>query len=70
MTVLTYFERQKERVRTRHDGETYLMSGGEYVQIRDAKEILDEINALDGLNTAQREFESAKRARRREFARG
>jgi len=65
MTVLTYFARQRERIREKHDGETYLFCGGECVITRPAQEILDEINALDGLNAAQRDLNEAVKARRK-----
>ncbi len=57
MSVLNYMEKQKNRIRTRHEGETFFFGGeveGLRVETRSAYDILDELNALDGLNTCER----------------
>lgn len=55
MTILNYIEKQKERIRDRHTGDTYIIFGGEKAPVyRSARDILAEIDSLDGLNLNER----------------
>lgn len=57
MTVLNYMARQRDRLREKHNGETYLLgSDGEAVPVdaRSVYDILGEIDAMRGLNTRER----------------
>ena len=56
MFVMNYMERQIKRVRDKHDGETFLRVCGETtrVEARPVREILREIDGLQGLNVRER----------------
>lgn len=56
MTVLNYMRLQRERIMARHSGETFLINGGEAVEVeqRTAYDILREIDAMPGLNVKER----------------
>ncbi|MGN0807745.1 MAG: hypothetical protein ACI4MN_04785 [Candidatus Coproplasma sp.] len=71
MTVLSYIKAQGERIRDRHEGETCLLIKGESAPVcRSAKDILAELNSMEGLNERERSFANSARecfAGRREF---
>ena len=56
MTVLYYMARQREKIINRHAGETFLYSGGEALQVpqKSAREILREMDGMEGLNVQAR----------------
>lgn len=55
MNILNYFEQQKERIRDRHMGDMCIVFGGEEAPAyRSARDILAEIDSLDGLNLKER----------------
>lgn len=57
MTVLNYMAKQRDRLRDKHIGETYLLDkDGEAVPVdaRSAYDILGEIDAMQGLNMRER----------------
>ncbi len=55
MNVLNYMEQQRERIRGRHEGDTCMYFKGESAPVfRSAREILAEIDALEGLNLNER----------------
>ncbi|MDE6373910.1 MAG: hypothetical protein K2L72_05355 [Clostridia bacterium] len=57
MTVLKYMAEQRNRLREKHAGETYLFGNGiEGVPVpaRSADEILEEMEKLQGLNKSKR----------------
>ncbi|MDE5789084.1 MAG: hypothetical protein K2H78_01575 [Clostridia bacterium] len=57
MTVLKYIAIQKNRLREKHTGETYLLGRDEEavpVQSRSTYDILGEIDAMQGLNKSER----------------
>lgn len=56
MTVLNYMKRQREKLIEKHFGETFMCCGGETVEVtsRSAYDILNEINAMQGLNLKER----------------
>lgn len=56
MTVLNYMAKQREKIVARHSGETFLLAGGEAVEVkcRTTRDILREIDCLPGLNVRER----------------
>lgn len=54
MDFNAYIERQKRIIRGRHTGETFLVSGGEYIPVGDRERLLGELDSLKGLNLAER----------------
>ncbi len=55
MTILSYIEKQRERIRDRHTGDTCVVFCGEEAPAyRSAREILAEINQMEGLNLKER----------------
>jgi hypothetical protein len=56
MNFTAYVDRQKNLIRQRHEGETYLIDNSKVFVVRDSEEILVEMNALKGLNKAERLF--------------
>ncbi|MDE7163574.1 MAG: hypothetical protein K2O44_05810 [Clostridia bacterium] len=57
MTVLNYMAMQKNRLRRKHTGETFLLGRDDEavpVLSRSAYDILNEIDAMQGLNTNER----------------
>lgn len=57
MTVLNYMAMQKNRVREKHSGETYLLEKDEEavpVMSRSTYDILNEIDSMQGLNMRER----------------
>lgn len=66
MNVLNYIATQRRKISEKHLGETYLCGrGGTLVIARDAREILAEMDRLEGLNVRERSF---YRVRRRSLA--
>lgn len=62
MNVLNYMAMQKRKISERHSGETYLYGRGETVLVtRGAREILEEMNGLEGLNVKERMSFSARK---------
>lgn len=62
MNVLNYIAMQKRKISEKHSGETYLCGRGEAVLItRGAREILEEMNRLEGLNVEERTGFSARK---------
>ncbi len=59
MTVLKYITMQKNKLREKHTGETYLFGRDVEavpVQSRSAYDILNEIDAMQGLNKSERVY--------------
>ena len=56
MTVLKYMARQCKMIESRHAGEAYLFVGDGAVMVngRTASDIMGEIDAMKGLNLAER----------------
>ena len=54
MTFMAYIERQKSIIRSRHEGETYLLQNGEVIPLNQSEKILYELSSLKGLNTDER----------------
>lgn len=68
MTVLSYIEQQRERIRAKHEGDTCVIFKGETAPVcRSARDILAEIDALEGLNLNERMYANGAT---REFAFG
>lgn len=56
MTVLQYMKKQRDRVRSKHAGETFLCGHEEPVPLpeRSARDILREIDNMEGFNVKER----------------
>lgn len=54
MTFTTYVERQKKLIRSRHEGEVYLIEKGETVPLTDSSKLLADLSSFKGLNTNER----------------
>lgn len=54
MNFAAYIERQKKIIRTRHEGETYLIENGEYVRLTETEKLFAELDRSCGLNTKER----------------
>ena len=54
MNFIAYVQRQKNLIRRRHDGETFLIEKGEAVPVCEREKILAELDNLKGLNKAER----------------
>ncbi|MCH5142246.1 MAG: hypothetical protein J1G07_00825 [Clostridiales bacterium] len=51
MNFTAYIERQKSLIRKRHEGEEFLMHGGEVIPMDDSEKILKELAELEGFNS-------------------
>lgn len=54
MNYSAYIQRQKIKIRERHEGEVYLVCGDSVTLIRPTEEILKEMAGLKGLNKEER----------------
>lgn len=54
MNFTAYIERQKNLIRSRHEGETFLVTKEEIVFVNDTERILKELAALKGLRCGER----------------
>ena len=54
MTFTAYIERQKSIIRSRHEGETFLIEKGEVIPLTKSEVILYELSSLKGLNKNER----------------
>lgn len=54
MTYFEYAERQKALIRDRHEGEVYLIEGGEFFEVDKCEKLLRELSELKGLNKRER----------------
>jgi hypothetical protein len=70
MNFTAYVDRQKNLIRQRHEGETYLIDSNKSFIVRDSEEILVEMDALKGLNKAERLFFSRRNKYERNIKRG
>lgn len=59
MNFTAYIQKQKNRIRARHEGELFLVSAGEVCPLRSTEEIMAEMNNLEGLNVKERESASS-----------
>lgn len=55
MTFTAYIERQKNIIRSRHEGETFLLEKGEVITICDSERLLYELSSMKGLNKHERQ---------------
>ena len=54
MNFTTYIQRQKRMIRSRHEGETFLIENGELIPIHDTEKLFEELDSLCGLNVFER----------------
>ena len=54
MNFAAYIERQKNIIRHRRDGETYLIQKGEEIPLSDTDKLLIELESLKGLSKRER----------------
>lgn len=54
MNFTAYIERQKNLIRHRHDGETYLINKEGVIPVTESDKILFELSNLKGLNKRER----------------
>ena len=55
MTFTAYIQRQKKIIRSRHEGETFLIQKEDAILLDDSEKLLDELRSLKGLNTRERQ---------------
>ena len=54
MNFAAYIEKQKSLIRSRHEGETYLVAKGKEIKVADSEKLLYELENLKGLNKRER----------------
>ena len=54
MNFAAYIQRQKNLIRSRHEGETYLIEDGELIHVPDSDKLFVELDSLAGLNVFER----------------
>ena len=54
MNFTAYIQRQKNLIRSRHEGETFLIENGELIPIPDREKLLSELDSMCGLNVFER----------------
>jgi hypothetical protein len=54
MTYFSYIQRQKQLIRARHEGETYLFTQNTVIALRPTEQIFEEMDKLEGLNKNER----------------
>lgn len=54
MTFMAYIERQKGIIRSRHEGETFLIEKGEVIPVNQSEKLLNDLSSLKGLNKSER----------------
>lgn len=53
MTYQSYVQRQKDIIRGRHSGETYLLQQGEVIRLSDSDRIFNELEHMKGLKSKE-----------------
>ena len=54
MTFTAYIQRQKNMIRNRHEGETFLLERGEVFELDESQRLLQNLSKRKGLNTRER----------------
>lgn len=54
MNFTSYIQRQKNIIRSRHDGETFLLQRGEVIALNRTDKLLSELSRMKGLNVRER----------------
>ncbi len=54
MNFTAYIQRQKNLIRGRHEGETFLLEKGEVIPLSESDKLLCELESLKGLNKRER----------------
>lgn len=62
MNFTAYIERQKSIIRSRHEGETFLIDKGEAIPLSDREKLLEELDSMRGLNVFERIRANIRRA--------
>lgn len=62
MNFTAYIQRQKNLIRSRHEGESFLMENGEIISVPDRDSLLTELDSLIGLNVLEREVVTFRRS--------
>lgn len=60
MNFTAYIQRQKKIIRSRHEGETFLIENGELIPIHNTEKLFEELDSLCGLNVFERLQGSAR----------
>ena len=55
MNFTAYIERQKNIIRSRHEGETFLVQRGETIPLNESEKLLNDLCELKGLNKKERQ---------------
>lgn len=55
MNFAAYIQQQKCAIRTRHEGETYMVDADGVTALRSTEEIFRELDGMKGLNRVERE---------------
>lgn len=61
MNFTAYIQRQKKIIRSRHEGETFLIENGELIPIHNTEKLFEELDSLCGLNVFERLQDSVRR---------
>lgn len=56
MNFTAYIERQKKMIRSRHEGDTFLLQQGEVIPVSESERLYIELCNSKGLNTLERQF--------------
>ena len=56
MNFSAYIERQKGLIRSRHEGETFLIQRGEIIPVSGSEKLFVELTKSRGLNTRERTY--------------
>ncbi|MDE6586478.1 MAG: hypothetical protein K2K80_07355 [Clostridia bacterium] len=54
MNFTAYIERQKGLIRSRHEGDTFLLQKGEVIPVSNSEKLFAELEKSRGLNTLER----------------
>ncbi len=54
MTFTAYIERQKNLIKSRHDGDDFTVTEGEGEPQSESQKLFEDLNSLKGLNTLER----------------
>ena len=64
MNFTLYIERQKQIIRTRHEGETFLIDKGECIPVNECERLFLELSNSKGLNMRERQAYARRKIER------